>query len=192
MCEQECLKIFKSIICFLVGPRGLEPLAFSMSRKRSNQLSYEPEIFICSLIANTFNQRRRGYFLHPFGVPALFAGTELWARNFLLSIDAAFLLTIGTPLAKSLVATFYARLSAIKFSFVPLYYCTRGDVAPKGLLSRKFYGQGGSRTLTTLRSKDFKSFVYAIPPLARHYPATRWIIPLSIQSKGVDRIRTGE
>ena len=28
------------------------------------------------------------------------------------------------------------------------------------------YGQGGSRTLTTLRSMDFKSIVYAIPPLA--------------------------
>ena len=27
-------------------------------------------------------------------------------------------------------------------------------------------GQGGSRTLTTLRPTDFKSVVYAIPPLA--------------------------
>ncbi len=26
--------------CFLVDPRGFEPLAFSMSMKRSNQLSY--------------------------------------------------------------------------------------------------------------------------------------------------------
>ncbi len=26
----------------MVGPRGLEPLAFAMSTQRSNQLSYEP------------------------------------------------------------------------------------------------------------------------------------------------------
>ena len=30
-----------------------------------------------------------------------------------------------------------------------------------------YYGQEGSRTLTTLRPTDFKSVVYAIPPLAR-------------------------
>ncbi len=29
-------------------------------------------------------------------------------------------------------------------------------------------GQEGSRTLTTLRPTDFKSVVYAIPPLARY------------------------
>ena len=29
-------------------------------------------------------------------------------------------------------------------------------------------GQGGNRTLTTLRPQDFKSCVYAIPPLAQN------------------------
>ena len=60
-----------------MGPGGFGPPAFSMSRKRSNQLSYEPSNF-----------------------------------------------------------------------------------------TQQISGQGGSRTLTTLQPKDFKSFVYAIPPLA--------------------------
>ena len=42
------------------------------------------------------------------------------------------------------------------------------------------YGQGGSRTHTALRPQDFKSGVYAIPPLAQKIYG------------GVDRNRTGE
>ena len=41
------------------------------------------------------------------------------------------------------------------------------DIDPEAMLAPKANGQGGSRTHTALRPQDFKSGVYAIPPLAQ-------------------------
>ena len=161
-----------------MGPWGLEPQTFAMSTQRSNQLSYEPVFYLYWLIRTPYanDEQCKRTTRNP---PAFWRG---WAMSLNTIIFACLKIVMGKEgvepsrhccqqiLSLSCMPFHHLPSISVFFSVQKLTPSINlSNIKMRGgiSLSENFGGQGGSRTLTTLRPTDFKSVVYAIPPLAR-------------------------